>query len=430
MFIKDIKSLISLKRENYESLFWAATLFVLFLYLLSFKPLLLLLIIITISFSYLKKRFIPLYIILLLIPLVLNILTEKYDMYEVNLSKVDKLAIEVIQTDILATKSQLNILKDNESFFSNIAIAYNYKKDSKYAASLKYYKKALKIKKMGFIYNNMANIYAITNQKDKAIFNYNEAKYYSDEAIYFYNLSKLYFRDKNKERGEYSLELANNISKKLVNKYHSISTFNHNRFYLDKFPKYKESLAIYKSLKELGEKDTYLSLFTFTQKAYFINLGIAIAFFIFLQLLFRRKLAAGYCQRCSITFNSLDISVKHSSFDLCPQCHSMMSTRSSLKKEDLIKKEKEIRFRKKIINIRDVIVNALVPGSFIYYKNNRYLGVVFILWHSYYLVVVVSFYSKWKLVITENFFNFSTIIFGILELSVYLYTYYKLKTRS
>ena len=72
--LNDNELIVDIKRQNYESLFWAISIFALGLYLLSFKPLLFLLMVISLSFAYFKKRFIPLYMLMLLLPFVLNIL--------------------------------------------------------------------------------------------------------------------------------------------------------------------------------------------------------------------------------------------------------------------------------------------------------------------------------------------------------------------
>jgi hypothetical protein len=101
-----------------------------------------------------------------------------------------------------------------------------------------------------------------------------------------------------------------------------------------------------------------------------------------------------------------------------------MNTRSSLKKDDLIKKEKEIRIKKMIKRYRDLVINLFLPGSFLFYKYNSYLGVFTTLWHTYYVVVVLMFYSKWHQVVNGNLFDFSMILFTLIELFFYIYTYF------
>ncbi len=429
LFIKDIYSLIFIKRPHYESLFWALSLGFLGLYIFSFKPLLLFLLIIALVFAYLDKKFIPLLIFLVSMPLLIEFMVSEFKIYEVSINDTDKLAFELIHTDMLPVNEQLTKLKDNKTFFSFIALANVYKKEKDYRLALKYYNDALNIRKTGFLYNNIANIYAIKGEYQKAISNYNEAKLYNDDTIYFYNLSKVYSRLKDKERALYYRKLASNLSKKLVSEFDEISTFNINRFFIDKFPDYKASLELYSKISKENKNNKYLNLFKVNHKKYLINLVIAAFFFLFLVLMFRRKLKAAYCQRCGAVFNNLDITERHKSFELCASCYSMMNTRSSLKKEDLMRKEKDIRIKKIIKKYRDIAINLLLPGSFMFYKLNSYQGVFFILWQSYYLVVVIAFYSKWKLIVNNNFFNFSTIVFAVIEISVYLYTYFKLIKR-
>lgn len=429
LFVKDIYSLIFIKRPHYESLFWALSIGLLGLFIFSFKPLLLLLLVIGLVFAYLDKKFIPLFIFFLSMPILIEFLTNEYSIYQIKPNSINNLAFEVIHTDMLPVNKQLSELKDDHSFFSDIALANIYKKQGDYRLSLKYYSNALKIKKTGFLYNNIANIYAIKGEYKKAISDYNEAKLYNDDAIYFYNMSKLYSRLKDKERAKYYRKLASNLNEKLVADFDEISTFNANRFFIDKFPNYKNSLEIYSKIKNEKKKDKYLDLFKLNHKKYLIDLVIAIFFYLFLIFIFRKKLKASYCQRCGALFNNLDITERHSSFELCASCYSMMNTRSSLKKEDLMKKEKDIRLKKIIKKYRDLIINLIFPGSFLFYKFNSYLGILFLLWQSYYLVVVLAFYSKWKIIVNTNFFNFSMIVFTIIEIILYLYTYFKLIKR-
>jgi len=429
LFFKDIYSLIFIKRPHYESFFWTLAFILISFYLASFDIILLFLLLVLLSFVYLGKKFIPLLIFLILMPLLIEFLSGKYQVYDVKVQPIDKLSLELIHTDILPTRRQLNRLKDRKSFFSNIAIANTYKKEGDFKTSLKYYKYSIKIKKTGFLYNNIANIYALRGDYKKAIDYYNEAKYYNDDTLYFYNMSKVYYRLKDKEKAEYYRKLANNLNKKLVKKLDEISTFNINRFFIDKFPNYKNSIKIYSEIYEQKDSDKYLDLFKLNHKRYLIDLFIASMFYLFLFIIFRKKLKSSYCQRCGDVFNNLDITERHNSFELCASCYSMMNTRSSLKKEDLIKKEKEIRIKKIIKRYRDFLINAILPGSFYLYKFDSYLGVLFLLWHSYFLVVVFSFYDKWNKIVNNNFFNFSIIIFIIIEVSLYGYTYLKLIKR-
>lgn len=429
LFIKDIYSLIFMKRPHYESLFWALSIGLLGLFILSFTPLLLLLIVIGLIFAYLDKKFIPLFIFFLLMPILIEFLASEYSVYEIKPNLTNKLAFELIHSDMLPTNKQLNELKNDNSFFSSIALANIYKKQGDYRLALKYYNNALKIKKTGFLYNNIANIYGIKGNYKKAINCYNEAKVYNDDVVYFYNMSKLYARLKDSERFQYYRKLANNLNKKLVKDFDEISTFNINRFFIDKFPNHKKSLEIYSKISNDKKKDKYLDLFKLNHKKYLIDLVIAIFFYLFLIFTFRKKLKASYCQRCGALFNDLDITERHNSFELCASCYSMMNTRSSLKKEDLMKKEKDIRIKKIIKKYRDLIINLILPGSFLFYKFNSYLGILFLLWQSYYLIIVLAFYSKWKIIVNGNFFNFSMIIFTIIEIVLYLYTYFKLIKR-
>ena len=428
LFLKDLHTVIYLKRPEKESFLWVMSFLFFSLYLLiTYKPILLATVILALSASYFPKKFLPLFALLAIIPVALKFSEQKFSIYKTEISQKDKIALELIYTDMLPTSKQIKTLKKSNTFFSYVALGAFYKRKNHKDLALKYYKKALKIKKEPFITNNIANIYALKKDYQKALTLYNEIKYNKDESIYYYNISKVYCRLKDKERSDYYRKLAKNTDKKSLKLFDKISTFNLNRFFMDKYPKYKELLQLYKTLNKTKEKKE--NHFCLNLQTYTVYLVISFIIYIFTLIFFRRKFKAEYCQRCSAVFNTKDITEKYKNFNLCASCYSMMNTRTTLKKEDLIKKEKEIRIRKKIKKYIDSAVNLIFPGAFLFYKRLSYLGTILLFWQSFYLITVLYFYDKWKMTVNIHFFNFSMTFFLLIEILLYFFTYLKLIKR-
>ncbi len=420
LFVYDIYSLINLKLSHYESLF--ISLSVVFIgFAFTVDMLYLILLYIGLFFVYFEKKFIPLFLFLILSPLLTYFLIGNYNENNIKYNDLGKTAIESVYYDYVLNQMDISKLQNEQKNYAYLAIAKHYKSINNLENSKKHYENLLKTEQKAYVYNNSANVLFFLKNEKKAIEYYLEAiKLNSKEPVYYYNLSKVFYRTGNKKDGDKFRNIAIDMNKKLIKKYDENSTFHFNKFLIDDFPSIDEFKA-----NLTKEKQNEIAFLKFNMTKYIIFAIISFLIYLIGYFTLNRKLAGRYCSKCGKNFNELTTPVKFGS--LCFECHNILNSRGNLEHSQLHKKEIKIRIYTKFTLVKDICVNLILPGGYLFYRKLSWFGILFMTYHAFFMSVL--FYSKeWKEVIINNgsFYTY-IVLLSIFEIYIYIYSFIKIR---
>lgn len=247
-------------------------------------------------------------------------------------------------------------------------LASQLKKYGKLEETFDQYNKILRIDhKFHLAYNNIANIYFISNEYRLAIENYKKAiSQQPEEALYYYNLSLAYSEILQFENARDAIQKAEERDKALV---HKLRT-EHESKVVDatlsrKILKGKLWLDFKKLLFAAIDKPSLsklpLLLAIFLNPLSIISLAVFIIL-LFLNLRWKEKRLAQFCDRCGSAF-CFRCRIAFSPSKTCSQCEHIFVKQDGLLPEIKRAKLSQIKIYQLKRNLQKWIFSILLPGA-------------------------------------------------------------------
>lgn len=427
LLFHDIFTLFNLYLPNIESKILAAMILMIPL-LFSFFPWIYILVGYYVLISlYLPKKLYPLAILILMSLWGIHTTVEALTAYPLQLSKQDKVVSQILYDDYYLLPNPLPVLKHDQRFKSVLAQAKYLKEQRQFTAAKKRYQKLIeKHQDIAFLHNNLGNILFFLKRIDQAIESYKTAiNINPGEPLYYYNLSKVYYRTRNQSQGNNYRKIAKDIDAAALNKFDQQFSFNFNRFLSDHFPeKYLNPPVSRIDLKKQTTHFFKQNLYPYSQRDFYISLFESLILGLFFFFTFRRKLNGRYCTKCGTSFNELETPVKGSEF--CSACYHILNSRGRLDRSILIQEEQKVRRRRKRLQYITTGLNLILPGSLWLYKRHQYRGLFMMAFHLFYIIFWL-FYQERSDLIHQAFHHLLLGFFTFVELTLYFFSFWHIR---
>lgn len=266
----------------------------------------------------------------------------------------------------------LSLLKASDNPVERFSYALALKREGRYGEAIDIYKNLVAAKPNALIYNNLANCYVAINDIETAKELYTKANGIKPLPSSLYNLSQVYRKSLDFDKGEEFFLAAQRLDSEAVSAYRAIVSWNPNRFVIDEgMPK----SVIWEYSSKKAPQTTTMGLSTVPL---IFMPAVAIAMIIFFSVFDTRVKNRAYrCNRCGkILCNKCE---KHILWGrMCLQCY-----RSLVKLDELDAKERIARIltvyehRKKKKDIIKLL-SLIIPGSGQIYSGNILYGLLFL----------------------------------------------------
>ncbi|MBN2694506.1 tetratricopeptide repeat protein [bacterium] len=376
--------------------------------------------------SYFHKKFLISTIVIILTPYIIFILIQTHYKKHQPLSQIDQIAYESVFYDYPLSDSETKMLKENNSLLSQVAIAKKLKNSGDFEGTLSTYEKILQTHKMDFIYNNMANLLFYLKKEKEALENYKAAITLNPKnSLYYYNLSKAYYRLGQKSNGDTFRKLAKESSNS-VSLWDTMSSFHTNRYLLDYFP----TMEVFRDgeIKEdFAENWISAYLFKWNRNSYFFSLVVIVFALLISRVLLRKMIFGRYCSKCGVSMNELDAPIEKST--LCLECYHILNSRGNLDQQKLHLKEKQIRFYRNISKKLALGLNIILPGAPLIYKRSSISASLILLYHIFFISGLI-FFKDWSSLVNTATLIFILSIFLIPEALFYVISFIILNKKT
>ncbi len=256
------------------------------------------------------------------------------------------------------------------------------KRKGEFELAEKMYKKAIETNASNVAaYNNLGNLYLITDRYDEALAQYNSALNLEPQSeIIRYNISRLFLRKKELDKSNSELAEAKRFNEEFVSTLLKNSSPNINRFIYDIEPSYNIDPAGILKGDLFPEKRMYLPF------EHYITGGILTSDVLFwllimvitivgVGLLSRYIRTSHICHRCGKPVCSVCSPELHSD-DECSQCFHIFTRRDVADPKNRFLKDKEISNYQFVHNIIVRMLSFVIPGTVFIHKNQPVKGLL------------------------------------------------------
>ncbi len=378
--------------------------------------------------SYFHKKFLLSVMIVILTPYIIFLVIQTHYKNHQPLSQIDQIAYESVFYDYHLSNSEVAMIKENKSLISQLAIAKKTKDSGDFESSLIIYEKILQTNKNDFIYNNIANLLFYLKKDKESLESYKTAITIDPKnAIYYYNLSKVYYRMGQKSNGDTFRKLAKESpNSKLLPYWDNISSFHTNRYLLDYIPNMKLFFSGEIS-DQFGEIWISAHLFKWNNDDYFFSLVVIMFILLISRFIFRKMVFGRYCSKCGISMNEIDAPVQKS--NLCLECYHILNSRGNLDQQKLHQKEKRIRLYRNVSRKVAIALNIFLPGISLIYKKSSISASLILLYHIFFLSGLI-FFKDWSFLVNNATLIFMIFVFSIPEIIFYFVSFYFLNKKT
>lgn len=320
---------------------------------------------------YLKKRE---KIALIILIIFISILPYNFSIYNqmLNLFKGNSQYIyKAFKFEEEQSIEKLKSLIDSGGAGTDEYVAYGLinKRRGNFELAERLYKKAIEINASNVVaYNNLGNLYIITERYDDALIQFNNALNLEPQsATIRFNISRLFLRKKELDKSNAELSEAKRYDEELVGEILKKSSSNINRFIYDMEPNY--NIDLLQILKNEGatNKRIYLPF------EHYITGGILTSDVLFwliimtitivgVGLLSRYVHISNICHRCGKPVCRY-CSPELYNDDECSQCFHIFTKRDVADPKNRFLKDKEISNYQFIHNITSKILSFVIPGT-------------------------------------------------------------------
>jgi hypothetical protein len=247
------------------------------------------------------------------------------------------------------------------------------------------YKKAIEMNASNVIaYNNLANLYLITEKYDEALTQYNNALNLEPRSeIIRYNISRLFLRKKELDKSNAELAEAKRFNEDLISHLLKNSTPSINRFIYNMEPSFDLNLAnLFKGEPASTHRlylpfEHYITGGIVTSDVLFW-LAIMLVIIIGVTYLSRKITISHICQRCGKPVCKRCSPELHSD-DECSQCFHIFTRRDVSDPKNRFLKEKEISSYQFLHDMTTKLLSIVIPGTIFIWQEKPVKGFIILL---------------------------------------------------
>lgn len=249
----------------------------------------------------------------------------------------------------------------------------------------KMYKKAIEMNASNIIaYNNLANLYLITERYDDALIQYNNALNLEPKSeIVRYNISRLFLRKKELDKSNTELAEAKRFNEDLISYLLKNSTPSINRFIYDMEPSFDLNLVNLLKGEATSNKKLYLPFEHYitggiVTSDVFFWMVIMIVVIIGVASLSRKITISHICQRCGKPVCKRCSPELHSDEE-CSQCFHIFTRRDVSDPKNRFLKDKEISSYQFLHDMTTKLLSIVIPGTIFIWKEKPVKGFIILL---------------------------------------------------
>ncbi len=336
---------------------------------------------------YLKKREKVLLVILIIL---ISTLPYNFSLYNrlLNIYRSEEIytfkALKFEDPEALSRLKQ-RIDSGNASVDDYIVSGLLSKRRGDFEIAEKMYKKAIELNASNTIaYNNLGNLYLITEKYDEALTQYNNALNLEPQsAVVRYNISRLFLRKKELDKSNSELMEAKRFNEEFISTLLKNSTSGINRFIYDLEPEFNINLT------NLIKGDLTSNTRLYLPFEYYITGGIITSDVMFwliiisvlivgLELTSKRITISYTCQRCGRPVCKRCSPELHSD-DECAQCFHIFTRRDVSDPKNRFIKDKEISSYQFLHDMTTRLLSIVIPGTVFIWKGGPTKGLVILL---------------------------------------------------